>query len=66
MNKRYCDFCDKEINKGNSFIKLSKIDYATKEYKTYRDEKKTYQTYPQKVIADMCLKCLEKLKDKEK
>jgi len=63
MKKRYCDFCKEEIESGKSFIKLVKTDYKTRTKKSeYSNKIITHQVYPQKVIADMCIKCFEKLK----
>jgi len=62
MKKRYCDFCKSEIEQSKSFIKLLKVEYKTKSYKTYNGIKRYHQIYPQKVIADLCIKCYEKMK----
>ena len=64
--KRYCDFCNDIIANGETYIKLTQIEHKTEERKSNFDPNKTftYQTYPQKVIGEMCIKCKDKLKEK--
>ena len=67
MKKRYCDYCNQIIEQGNSFIKLVKTDYKKREVKSkYSDKIIHHQIYPQKVVGDMCLKCLDKIKSSER
>lgn len=64
MKKRYCDYCNKVIVIGQSFIRLVKTDYKKRERKSkYSNKIYHHQIYPQKAIGDMCLKCYDNLKE---